>query len=365
VVTFPSCISSTISNVTQAQTPSALLDRVHGIPVAGVLARYDLPDAYPELTVERVSQGLLNRGVRISGPHGGYFLKQYLDDAGHASGAAIAAQHRAIAALGDRGLPTAPPLTARDGRTSVLLRGRRYALFPWVEGSHRTGRSLDREQCTALGTLLGRIHTTLAELHPPVPQPRSLPCADPDRTERTIADLLERSQLRTPQEPFDALARERLRERRELLAGYRHRRPQPDAAPPSGWVHGDFHHLNLLYREAVPVAVLDWDRLGIKPCAEEAVRASTLFFNHPETGVLDLSRVRHYARGYREASGSSPEHLAAAVHRVWWERLNDFWILRWRYQRRDERADPLFPAAAAQLVWWCEEYEQVLDACVN
>ena len=31
----------------------------------------------------------------------------------------------------------------------------------------------------------------------------------------------------------------------------------------------------------------------------------------------------------------------------------------------DRRADPLFPAAAAQIVWWCEEYEQVLDACVN
>jgi aminoglycoside phosphotransferase (APT) family kinase protein len=113
------------------------------------------------------------------------------------------------------------------------------------------------------------------------------------------------------------------------------------------------------------VAVLDWDRLGLRPRTEEAVRAATLFFNHPETGVLDLHRLRHYARGYRAASGSSPDEVAAGVHRVWWERLNDFWMLRWRYRRRDLRADPLFPAAAAQTVWWCEEYEQVLDACVN
>ncbi|MEY9966015.1 Ser/Thr protein kinase RdoA (MazF antagonist) [Streptacidiphilus sp. MAP12-16] len=350
---------------THSQTPSGLLDRVHGIPATGVLRRYDLPDPVDAQTLHRVEQGLLNRGLRVSGPHGTYFLKQYLDDAGHATGSAIAAQHRAIAALRDRGLPTAPPLAARDGRTFVLLRGRRYALFPWIKGEHRTGRSLDHEQCAALGTLLGRVHTALAEIQPPVSQPAAVPSADPADTERTISELLDRARRRLPQEPFDALARERLRQRRELLAAHGHRRPQPEAAPPTGWVHGDFHPLNLLYRDRTPVAVLDWDRLGLRPRTEEAVRAATLFFHHAETGVLDLPRLRQYARAYRDASGSSAEQVAAGVHRVWWERLNDFWMLRWRYQRRDVRADPLFPAAAAQLVWWCEEYEQVLDAYVN
>lgn len=351
--------------MTQSQVRVERLDRVHGIPVAGVLERYALADPFDALTVEPVSQGLLNRGLRLTGPHGGWFLKQYLDDAGHASGSAIAAQHRAIAALREHGLPTAPPLPARDGRTTVLLRGRRYALFPWVEGRHRTGRSLDHAQCAGLGELLGRTHRTLAALHPPVAQPAAVPSADPDDTLRTITELLERSRRHEPQQPFDALARHRLRERRHLLAAHGHRRPGPGDAPPTGWVHGDFHPLNLLYRGEDPVAVLDWDRLGLKPRAEEAVRAATLFFPHPETGVLDLDRVRRYARGYREASGGTAAELAAGVHRVWWERLNDFWMLRWRYQRRDRRADPLFPAAAAQTVWWCAEYERVLDAFVD
>jgi hypothetical protein len=47
---------------------------------------------------------------------------------------------------------------------------------------------------------------------------------------------------------------------------------------------------------------------------------------------------------------------------VWWERLNDFWMLQWRYQQRDRRADPLFPAASALAVWWTREYEAVLSA---
>jgi Ser/Thr protein kinase RdoA (MazF antagonist) len=342
---------------------------MHGIPVAAVLRRYggDVPDGV--ISAERVSQGLLNRGLRIAGAERRYFLKQYLDDAGHSSSGAIAAQHRAMAGLRELGVPTSPPLAALDGRTCVLTRGRRYALFPWVEGEHRPGAALDRAQCSALGALLGRVHSALAELHPPVRQPPPSPSADPAETERTITGLLARSCDHVPQEPFDTLARHRLRERLDLLAAHGHRRPAPDAAPPAGWVHGDFHPLNVLYRgagrAAAPVAVLDWDRLGVRPRTEEAVRAATLFFHHPDTGVLDLSRLRSYTRAYREASGSSAEEVAAGVHRVWWERLNDFWMLRWRYRRRDRRADPLFPAAAAQIVWWCEEYEQVLDACVN
>jgi hypothetical protein len=50
------------------------------------------------------------------------------------------------------------------------------------------------------------------------------------------------------------------------------------------------------------------------------------------------------------------------VHRVWWERLNDFWILRWRYQLHDRRADPQFPAVSALAVWWTREYEAVCEA---
>jgi hypothetical protein len=50
---------------------------------------------------------------------------------------------------------------------------------------------------------------------------------------------------------------------------------------------------------------------------------------------------------------------------VWWERLNDFWMLRWHYERGDTRADPQFPAASALAVWWTSEYDAVCDAFVR
>ncbi|WP_084713143.1 phosphotransferase enzyme family protein [Streptacidiphilus rugosus] len=351
--------------MTQSQTvaPSRGLSVVPGW-LDLVLARFDVGRA---VAAERTAHGLLNR-VWLVGTDDGrtWVLKQYLDDAGRASSGAIADQHRTIAALADAGLPTVPPVAAADGRTLVLQRGRRYALFPFVEGAPpRTGSGLPTSACAELGALLGGIHTQLRRLRPPCQDATPWPSADPDETRRTIDELMRAARARAPREPFDALAEHRLRERRALVTSHAHRRPGPRGAPPAGWVHGDFHPLNLLYRDDRPVAVLDWDRLGVKPVAEEAVRAATQFFCDEHSGVLDLARVRAYARAYRVASGCTSEQLAAAVHRVWWERLNDFWMLRWRYTRRDDRASALFPAAAAQIVWWSEEYEQVRDAYVN
>ncbi|EST26627.1 hypothetical protein N566_23675 [Streptomycetaceae bacterium MP113-05] len=135
-------------------------------------------------------------------------------------------------------------------------------------------------------------------------------------------------------------------------------------APATGWVHGDFHPLNLIYGAAgggEPVAIVDWDRLAVQPRAEEAVRGAVIFFLRPD-GSLDLRKVSAYARAYRSASTATPVELGAAVHRVWWERLNDFWMLRWRYERPDSRPDPQFAAASALVVWWTRRYPAVRAA---
>lgn len=328
---------------------------------AGVLSAYRTA---PVLSVRAVSEGLLNRGYLVTTSDGRYFLKCYVDRA-TSSRTAITAQHRATTALHARGLPVTPPLAGRNGSTVTLRGGRLFALFPWVEGRHLHGETLDHPQCGDLGALLGRLHGALTEACGTVPQPAGRLSADPEETGRLVSDLRRNIRLQESRNTFDALADEHLAERLDLLAAHRGRRPAPETAPPTGWTHGDFHGLNLLHRDRRVAAVLDWDKLGLHPTAEEAVRSATLLFNDRTTGVLDLGRVRTYSRGYREATAAGPAELAAAVHRVWWERLNDLWMLQWHYQRADHRADPLFPAAAGQLRWWCQEYEQVLDAFTN
>ncbi|MFI6116198.1 phosphotransferase [Kitasatospora sp. NPDC051164] len=334
--------------------------------LAEVLTRYRVGRL---LTAEPVAEGLLNRGYRVITEAGPYFLKCYVDTA-TASRPKIFAHHRAMAALNTLGLPVAPPL-ACAGRSGTMAGwgGRLFALFPWTDGRHRHGTELDLPQCEALGALLGRLHGALDDVCAPFDPPAGYRSADPADSAELARDLRRRAREHRPYGELDALVQQRLTERLELLAEHAHRRPAPQAAPPTGWTHGDFHGLNLLYDDDPAggrvAAVLDWDKLGPQPRAEEAVRAATLLFNDRASGVLDLVRVRRYSQAYRASGAATSEHLAAAAHRVWWERLNDFWMLQWRYQRADHRADPLYPASAGQLAWWCQEYEQVLDAFAN
>lgn len=376
----------------------------HAPPLGALLRQYAAGSA---LACEPVDQGLLNRGYRLRTTRGRYFLKHHFDPE-TAAPEAIARQHRATQRLAALGVPVAPPFSAHDGRTVAVVGGHAYALHPWIEGRHRHGAQLTADQCGRLGALLGVVHASLERVMPlqgrergrqrgrqrvekgaragggartdgsaPHTGPRTpLPAgnvptaeaaetapadvgADPASTFALIDDLLARVRRHRPADPFDELARHRLLERRTLLEQHAGRRP-PHSGP-VGWVHGDFHPFNLLYRGDAPAAIVDWDRLGVKPRAEEAVRAAAIFFVRP-AGTLDLPKARAYARAYRRTAGATPSELAAAVHRVWWERLNDFWMLRWHYERGDTRADPQFPAASALVVWWTREYDAVCDA---
>ncbi|MFI1394402.1 phosphotransferase [Streptomyces sp. NPDC020681] len=323
-------------------------------PVGALLSRYEDPGE--PLSCEPVTLGLLNRGYRLATTRGAYFLKHHLDG----DHEAIARQHRATQRLQALGVPVAPPVEDAQGHTVAVIGGRCYALHPWVDGRHRDGAHLTTVQCRRLGSLLGLVHTCLEQvMEVDATERREYESADPDETFAVIDELLALARAARPRDSFDNLAEHRLLERRALLERHAHRRPPPACA--GGWVHGDFHPLNLLYRGAEPAAIVDWDRLGVQPRAEEAVRAAAIFFVQP-AGELDLAKVRAYAQAYRRAAGADAAELAAAVHRVWWERLNDFWILRWRYLLHDRRADPQFAAVSALAVWWTREYDAVREA---
>ncbi|MGP4109538.1 phosphotransferase [Streptomyces sp. 4N509B] len=396
--------------------------------LTALLRRYG---AGEPLACQPITQGLLNRGYQVATTRGRFFLKQHLADDPDAvpppeSVPPLAEQHRATVALAGLGLPVAPPLADRDGRTIAVHAGRRYALHPWIEGRHRGGGELNRLDCRRLGALLARVHrglehvmgplgglgqTGLVERQPgragqtpgrpslepvrpaaapvaltrtaasPPPAAASGPAAaaapaaraaraapaapaEPAQTHAVIDRLLRRVRGSGPRRTsFDELAEHRLLERCSLLREHADRRPDRSQTPARGWVHGDFHPLNLLYRAdaAEPAAIIDWDRLGVQPRAEEVVRAAAIFFLRPDGG-LALSKARAYARAYRHGTCTDAAEMAAAVHRVWWERLNDFWMLRWHYERGDHRADPQFPAASALVVWWTRNADAVRDA---
>lgn len=210
---------------------------------------------------------------------------------------------------------------------------------------------------------MGRLHEQLAAVMPPVQQTLLVPTADPATTHGLVDQLLDRLPVRGERDEFDRLAQRRLVQRRRMLERVAGLRPADCDTLTIGYVHGDFHALNLLYDDAgAPAAVLDWDRLKIGPYPQDLVRAATLFFGHGDERGLDLDRVGVFVAGYREVVGLDAAQIRSAVHRLWWERVNDFWMLEWRYLRRDRSCDHLFAGAAALVDWWTAHRAQVVDA---
>jgi homoserine kinase type II len=120
--------------------------------------------------------------------------------------------------------------------------------------------------------------------------------------------------------------------------------------------------LQVLWRDGQVSAVLDWDRLGVRPLAAEVVRAGTLLFGYGDNRGLDIGRVAAFTRGYREVVPLADADLADAVRRLLWERLCDFWHLKWHYERDDNTCDHLFASASALLAWWCGHRNEVSQA---
>jgi homoserine kinase type II len=335
-----------------------LTTRAGGSPLAALLGHYPVGGV---VGFRPVAEGLLNRGYEVVTTEGRWFLKHYLDQTPRT----IRFQHRVTARLHASGVPALPPLADRAGGTARRAGGRWFAVFPWVDGRHRGGAELTLPECAALGALLAGVHARLRRMLPPVQQPLFAPAADAHESMAVARGLLDGIRARTVREPFDELAEHRLVERMRMLRRHAHRRPADHDRPATGYVHGDFHPLNLLYTGAEPAAILDWDRLAALPDTEETVRAALLFFTAQRDGTLDLTRVRAFVRAYRAVADPGRRDLEAAVHRLWWERLNDFWMLNRHYIERDHRSDPLFPASAALIVWWTRHYEEVMRAFVE
>ncbi|MGH3719619.1 MAG: phosphotransferase [Pseudonocardiaceae bacterium] len=318
-----------------------------------------------------VADGLMNRNWRVRTREGVWALKQVLDvDAGQARW-----QHRVTRTLARLSLPIPPPQTTPDGDTLVDVAGTGvFAVAPWVEGTHRDGRELTLSECRHLGESLARVHTglardELASVLTPSPESQVIAVTEGAKAKAKIDYYLGLVDDRAERDKFDHLVRRRLTERQDLLERLAYLRPD-DTRPvaPVGWVHGDFHNLNLLWSAEQPsrvTAILDWDRLRFGPLAAEVVRTATLVFGYdltPDLRALDLARASAFTAGYREVTPLADFSLADAVQRLWWERVCDFWQLKWHYDKADSSCDHLFVTASALLAWWSEHLDAVSAA---
>ncbi|MEV7558383.1 phosphotransferase [Streptomyces sp. NPDC089795] len=301
-----------------------------------------------------LAHGLMNRNWRLDTASGPYAVKEITD----VPLPEVRRNLAVLAGLADDGLPVPAPLATEGGDLVAEIDGHGYCVLAWVDGRHVPGPELTLDQARELGALLARLHHALRR-RSPGPLPDRCPPAEATRVgaaDHAAGDLL----VRLPAGATDGLDTA-LRERRALLARFADRRPR-DVIPagPYGWTHGDFQYRNLLRRDGGVVAILDWDRLGVRPYAEEVARTAQVQFG--VDGVFDLDRVAAFTAGYRSVIELSETDLADAVSRLWWKRLTDYWQLEFLLARRDPAFGKMFLEGEALLHWWTDRADEVQAA---
>lgn len=309
-------------------------------------------------SVRYLAEGLLNRNWKLDTAKGSFALKEVVNTPVEKLSRSLTV----LSTLEAAGLPVCAPYLSVTSEPLVTVGHRSYCLLPWANGTHRQGAELHGNEARALGSLLGRIHRGLAEPAVPLGPVGDRPRAKVTAPEAALAEadrfLGVIARLDVPG-LFDRATERALHLRKRLIVEHAARRPAGEAPyGPWGWTHGDFQPLNVLWRQGTVIAVLDWDRLGIRPYAEEVVRTAQVQFGTAD-GHLNLSLVAAFVAGYRSERDLAEEDLADAVERLWWKRLTDYWQLQFHYDKNDVGADALWESGERLIQWWTEKRDTV------
>ncbi|RZB18799.1 hypothetical protein StrepF001_16605 [Streptomyces sp. F001] len=349
------------SRIVPRVTDATVADRTD-IP-GRVLAR--LADAFGvgEVRGPRyLADGLMNVNWKVDTPAGAFALKRVTD----VPRDRLSRNLGILAPLAEDGIPVSAPVMTTAGSLVAEVAGGVWCLFPWAAGAHVRGIDLSLSQAASLGTHLGRLHVSLGRvcgrgLLPVVPDAVSADVTLPERAVEKSHRLSEAVAAKGIGSAFDAATSVALDHRRALITKHADLRPRHATAEGThGWTHGDFQYRNLLWEGEELAAVLDWDRVGVRPYAEEVARTAQVQFG--VDGVFDLDRVSAFVGGYRTVVPLEATALVDGVRRLWWKRMTDFWQLEFHYDRGDFSCDELFTADEALLHWWTDRLDQVEDA---
>jgi len=190
-----------------------------------------------------IAAGTINSNFDLVTERGRYFARV---NEGKAE-ADVAWEARLVAALAERGVPTPPPLVARDGRPYAPLVGKWVSVFPWRDGHHLAPDEVTPARAETFGATLAQLH--LAGLELPA-----------DWRRRSIYDhdhLVGRyERIAAHADPTLSHAVSILGE--ELAAA--HEAAAIRARATHGMIHGDLFRDNVLWSNEQISAILDFEQ---------------------------------------------------------------------------------------------------------
>lgn len=240
-----------------------------------------------------MSQGLLNQNLRVTTREGATFLfKAYRSEMPRAK---VDDMHRMMAHASKNGIPVSLPVATYE------IGGHAAALYPFVEGTHP--ERFGKRPIRAMGEMLGRVDAALDTFRPAGKKPTSLEVAhwDPDKMVAEIDEI--RASLRRKSKAVrDVVERVLWSYEGVLPLGNWHTRRF--AKLPVRVCHNDYHIKNMLVRDGVVVAVLDWEKAGWDWRGFEAFR-SVMFNCRGSARGLDWKLIAPYLRGYKRFAAMS------------------------------------------------------------
>lgn len=214
---------------------------------------------------------------------------------------------RLAAWLGESGFPVAAPIPLKTGGFRLRSGGASIELQPVMDGELLDAE--DPGQAHMAGATLARLHGLLAEYPGEIEGP-------PLRPTQPGAALGARIETWMDSEA-DALASDLTDLMARLAAA------APAESPPIQLVHLDYRSANLLCRESVMTAVLDFEEAGPDHCVVDLAKASVLlgtkFTNWaPTSGAARAS----FLKGYQSV------RTLSAVETGWLDVLTLWWTLQ-------------------------------------
>jgi homoserine kinase type II len=188
-------------------------------------------------TVEALQAGSVNSNFRLVDGRGSrYFGRIYEEQDGEGA----LSELRLLTELAQCGIPVTEPLRTAAGPVAQV-RGKPFALYPWVDGEILCHTRVTESHCTAVGRALARLHLAT---------PRVTPLAGGRFRVEDLLTRLDRIERESP-EHRDASLHIRRR-----LHHYGKRR-NPDL--PSGVIHGDLFRDNVLFAGERIAALIDFE----------------------------------------------------------------------------------------------------------
>jgi Ser/Thr protein kinase RdoA (MazF antagonist) len=258
--------------------------------LADVLAHFGLDAGHVRL----VRPGRVNRHWRVHAQGREYVLRRYV--AGHyhrRTPEAIAWEHDALSDAYAAGWPVAAPIAYLQGRTLLPHNDAFYALFPYLPGRPAPLHSVRYR--TIKGGLLGRLHRDMASV------------AAGQREGFGLVWELDVLARLCEFETFDAMLAKFGAEHPTLAAELRDQRFKSlrelsklgYGDLPSGFLHWDFHHDNLLFSRGDFTGLLDFDSAHLDARAADIAASLVLECTEPPIyDAIDVNAARAFVSGY-------------------------------------------------------------------